>query len=212
MKTTDWTQYYSQKSRVNQVTRNYVQGILIRAIQQYCVQNPAILEGGGANSCFFQAIYQQIKPSRYTVLDNNTYGLELFRQQYLQLPNIDAIQVDLTAGPVSTELSVGDLVFSAGLIEHFDAPTTAKVVETHFRMAKPGGIVLMTFPTPTRKYRMTRKLMEWIRVWKFYDERPLLPEEVLQAASPFGTLLESTLMDHMPLTQQLMIFRKYEYL
>ena len=63
LRATDWTRYYSSKTSVNKFTRNYVQNILINAIKKFCTKHPAIFELGGANSCFFQAIYNEIKPT-----------------------------------------------------------------------------------------------------------------------------------------------------
>lgn len=99
-----------------------------------------------------------------------------------------------------------DIVFSTGLIEHFDPAGTQIVIKNHFHLAKPNGIVLLTFPTPTTKYRFTRKAMEIVHMWKFYDERPLDVNEVINAAAPFGVLQKSFLMRKMPLTQQMLIF------
>ncbi len=209
MRKTDWTAYYSKKSRVNQITRNYVQKIIINEIHRHCVAHPRILEAGGANSCFFNAIYQQIEPSHYAILDNNSYGLDLFNQRTKALPNVCAINKDMLSGVSEpADMELGDLVFSTGLIEHFDLEGTQKVISSHFMLAKPGGIVLFTFPTPTKKYQITRRAMELFHIWKFFDERPLLPNEVLESAAVYGDLLENRLLSKMPLTQQLVIYRK----
>ena len=50
--------------------------------------------------------------------------------------------------------------------------------------------------------------MELFHIWKFFDERPLLPNEVLESAAVYGDLLENRLLSKMPLTQQLVIYRK----
>lgn len=208
MASTNWTNYYSERHKINQITRNYVQKILIREINEFCSPSPSIIEGGGANSCFFSEIYRQIKPLRYTVLDNNDYGLRLFIEATQKYSNVSALNFDFLSGDLPESCEKGDLVFSAGLIEHFDKVGTQTVIASHFHLAKPGGIVLLTFPTPTKKYRFCRKTMELAHVWKFYDERPLCVDEVIKAASPFGVLLKGFLMEKMPLTQQMLIFSK----
>jgi len=182
---------------------------LISKIKKFCVKRPVIFELGGANSCFFQAVYNEIKPTSYKVIDNNVYGLNLFAERYKNLPNVYTENRDLLAA--SEIKAQADLVFSAGLIEHFDFDGTGQVIKSHFDMAKPGGIIILTFPTPTRKYKLVRKLMEIFKLWKFFDERALMPAEVLQHSLKFGGLLESRLMGKMPLTQQIMIFKKNIY-
>ena len=213
MQATDWTAYYQNKSKTASVTRKYAQEIIIKQIQKWCVKTPEIFELGGANSCFFDRIYETVNPKQYTVIDNNEYGLSLFREKCRTMQNVSAIHLNLNAPQeiLSKEVSsTADLVFSAGLIEHFDKTGTANVISSHFAMAKPGGIVLITFPTPTKKYLFFRRCMERLGVWKFYDERPLLPEEVVSAAEPYGVLQEQILLGKMPLTQFLLVFQKRE--
>lgn len=51
-----------------------------------------------------------------------------------------------------------DVVFSRGLIEHFTNPVDA--IHRHARLAKPGGLVIITIPTLTGiHYALTRILM-----------------------------------------------------
>jgi cyclopropane fatty-acyl-phospholipid synthase-like methyltransferase len=99
-------------------------------------------------------------------------------------------------------------VFSVGLIEHFDPRGTRNAVRAHFRLLKPGGIALLTFPTPTWLYRLTRSLSEACRAWIFHDERPLSFDEVDRAAAGCGTVLEKRIVWPIFLTQYHVLWKK----
>lgn len=159
---------------------------------------PVVVELGGANSCFFDLIRAQLRPREYHLVDTNRLGLDRFRQRHGNLENVFLHQADV----LSLNLPIdADLVFSVGLIEHFDPPGTREAVRAHFRLLKPGGIALITFPTPTWLYRLTRRLAEACRAWIFHDERPLGLDEVDRAAAGCGTVLEQRLVWPIFLTQ-----------
>ena len=101
-----------------------------------------------------------------------------------------------------------DLVFSVGLIEHFDPAGTQRAIAAHFDLLRPGGIAIITFPTPTRLYRISRRIAESFGQWAFPDERPLAFPEVAQAASPYGPLLYRHLIWPIVFTQYLAAWRK----
>jgi SAM-dependent methyltransferase len=101
-----------------------------------------------------------------------------------------------------------DVVFSVGLVEHFDPPGTRAAVQAHFDALRPGGTLIVTFPTPTLLYRVTRRLIEMIGMWKFHDERPLLPAEVAAAIRDRGEVVYQKTLWPLILTQHLMVARK----
>ena len=49
-----------------------------------------------------------------------------------------------------------------------------------YGILKKDGITIISFPTPTFLYRITRKICEIIGIWFFHDERPLEFEEVIK--------------------------------
>jgi cyclopropane fatty-acyl-phospholipid synthase-like methyltransferase len=104
----------------------------------------------------------------------------------------------------------GDVVYSVGLIEHFAPPATAQAIRTHFEWARPGGLVVISFPTPTWLYRVTRWCAERLGVWMFHDERPLSFEEVQTEMQRHGEFLGRDLIWPIVLTQGVLIFRKYQ--
>jgi SAM-dependent methyltransferase len=102
-----------------------------------------------------------------------------------------------------------DVVFSVGLIEHFDRPRTQRAVRAHFDFLKPGGIAVISFPTPTPLYRLARRVAEQAGAWMFDDERPLGLDEVAAAASPCGKLLLRRILWPIVFTQLLTVWRKH---
>jgi cyclopropane fatty-acyl-phospholipid synthase-like methyltransferase len=101
-----------------------------------------------------------------------------------------------------------DVVFSVGLIEHFEPAGTRRAVEAHFELLKPGGLALLSFPTPTWLYRAARRLTELAGLWRFPDERPLARAEVLAAVSGLGQVVFQKTMWPLVFTQHLIAVRK----
>lgn len=208
---TDWDSYYKSVPFTAQLTRRYTTAVLLKAVRNYCEPMPgssdiSIVEIGGANSCFLDPIRRHIDCSSYDVVDTNQYGLSLLSdrlgdgQGKVRLHNQSVLDLalDLQA----------DLVFSVGLVEHFDRGQTREAVLAHFNLLRPKGTVIITFPTPTLLYRVTRRLIEMLRLWKFPDERPLAAEEVLATVREHADVLYEKTLWPLFLTQRLIVARK----
>ena len=102
-----------------------------------------------------------------------------------------------------------DLVFSVGLIEHFDREGTRQAVAAHFDLLKPGGIAVIGFPTPTPLYRLAWMAAELAGAWILHDERPLRLDEVAAAAGPHARLLSHRILWPIVFTQCLAVWRKH---
>jgi hypothetical protein len=169
---------------------------------------PSIAELGGARSCFFQAIRKAYPQSLYTIVDNNQFGLDAFKALYPNEKNVHLLNANIENSINITPLS--DISFSVGLIEHFTPEGTLKVITHHFDITKPGGIVMITFPTPTWLYVFARSLAEWIGVWAFPDERPLKFDEVRSTLMQHGEILHESINWPIILTQGVIVTRKYK--
>src|SRR5690606_7635402 len=101
---------------------------------------PRIVELGGANSCFIETLYRALHPREYSAVDNNKFGLQLLAERCANLPGLRVIDDDVLAPQQHGD---ADLVFSVGLIEHFDSTGTATAIASHYRYARPGGLVLI---------------------------------------------------------------------
>ncbi|HEV3201938.1 MAG TPA: glycosyltransferase [Bryobacteraceae bacterium] len=207
---TNWDSYYTSVPATAKLTRRYTTARLLDAIRRYVT--PASLTGrisiveiGGANSCFVDRILQEVPCGSYDVVDTNQYGLSLLAGR-AGLSNVVRLhQQSVLALSLDTP---ADLVFSVGLIEHFDPARTREAVLAHFRALRPGGIAIITFPRPTLLYRITRGLIEMAGMWKFFDERPLDPEEVIATVRESGDVMYQQTLWPLFLTQQLIVARK----
>ena len=206
---TDWDRYYKNVMPTARLTRRYTTANLVEAIKRYAAPSNgntelSILEIGGANSCFLDSIVAEIGCRSYQVVDTNAYGLSLLEQRVGAGDKVRLHQQSVLSLTLDTR---ADIVFSVGLIEHFDAPRTRQAVLAHFDVLRPGGVAIITFPTPTLLYRLTRGLSEALGLWQFPDERPLKPAEVLGAVRERGEVLFVKTLWPLVLTQTLIVVR-----
>jgi SAM-dependent methyltransferase len=138
-------------------------------------------------------------------VDTNQYGLSLLAQRAGLSDVVRLHQQSVLTLSLDTP---ADLVFSVGLVEHFDPARTREAILAHFRALRPGGIAIITFPRPTLLYRATRGLIEMVGMWRFFDERPLEPEEVIAAVRELGDVMYQQTLWPLFLTQQLIVARK----
>jgi hypothetical protein len=206
-KATDWCAYYDKPFWAARYTRRITTRVLLGAIHRHARragQGMVVAELGGAGSCFHRSFVAALSPRQYHVLDNCRSGLEKMaaclepgETTFLHEANVLESELELQA----------DLVFSAGLIEHFDAQGTAQAVAAHFRLAAPQGLVIITFPTPTWLYRAARRLAEAAGAWIFHDERPLTVKEVKQRVAGQGEILEQGIIWPIVFTQGYLVMR-----
>jgi hypothetical protein len=134
------------------------------------------------------------------VVDNNILGLELLRDR----PGVILHQADLLRErPPLT----ADVVFSLGLIEHYPADQRQRLLAAHFDLAAPDGLVVISFPTPTRLYRLARGLAEALGLWRFPDEEPLPLPAVTAAVAQYGEIASSQVLWPIVLTQALLALK-----
>lgn len=205
---TDWSSYYRVVSPTARLTRRYTTREIIKALSlhRFPVAGARILEFGGANSCFLDSIVNQFCPASYDIADTSEYGLSLLRDRVpngcvLTLHNQDVLS------PSSLLTRKFDLVYSVGLIEHFDREDTVRAIRNHVMSAIPGGLVLISFPCPTLLYRIARRFLEAAQLWRFPDERPIFPSEVLDSLKGCGEILFQKTLWPLVLTQYLILLR-----
>jgi glycosyltransferase involved in cell wall biosynthesis len=197
---TDWDGYYRSPAPTAHVTRKYTSRVLIQALRRFGGDLERLVEFGGANSCFLEKIATELSPREYHVVDTNAYGLALLRGRGVTTHLEDCRTAELSLQ--------ADAAFSIGLIEHFDPTGTRDAILAHFRFLKPGGCAIISFPTPTRLYRVARWLAESVGAWKFPDERPLGRAEVVAAVGDAGRVEFEKVLWPIVFTQRLMVFRK----
>jgi len=204
---TDWDRYYTSTPFTAKLTRKYTESVIVRALQQFggARSMDSIVEIGGANSCFLNRIMAEFDPGTYHVVDSNQFGLDLLRRRFNGRTNIilhatDCLNLDFDLK--------ADVVFSIGLIEHFEPAGTQRVIQAHFDLLKQGGIAIISYPTPTLLYRVARSLCEGAGLWKFPDERPLDRGEVLESLQDCGKVLFEKTLWPLVFTQHMMVVQK----
>ena len=207
MKTTDWDAYYSRPYKTATITRKITGNRLIKIlndIQDLEKKQLNLIELGGANSCFFDSIQEKVRPLTYSILDNNSLGLQKFKDRignhHGEMINADVLNLEIDKNY--------DIVFSVGLIEHFDQKRTKQCVISHWNLVKTGGHLVLFFPTPTLLYRITRKIAELTGLWIFHDERALNPDEVVSGLPNNAKLIKKSIIWPIFLTQSILVFKK----
>ena len=119
-----------------------------------------------------------------------------------------AFLVDLLDRDIDLSSMKYDFVYSIGLIEHFVGDDIGEVINKHFSCCSENGIVMISFPTPTFKYILIRKLMEAVNKWQFYDEIPLRWEEVKKYFEANGEVKTHFINRKLPLTQMIVVTKK----
>ena len=208
---TDWTRYYESVPATARLTRKYTTAVLLDAIKRYASSAAgdgrlSIVEIGGANSAFLDSILSSVGCRSYAVVDTNPYGLSLLARKFEGNDVLRLHQQSVLALSLKTE---ADLVFSVGLVEHFDSSETRRAILAHFSVLRAGGTAIISFPTPTFLYRMTRTLIELAGLWRFHDERPLTPNEVTAAVEECGEVVSTKTLWPLLLTQTLIVARKW---
>ncbi len=203
---TDWDSYYARPYRTASLTRKHTASVLVDLLQRNGGARASMLEFGGANSCFIDQILAEVAPARYDVIDNNRMGLDLLQSRYSSDDRVSVFLGDVLS--ISKPDRLYDIVFSVGLIEHFDLAGTAKAVAAHFDYLRPGGTAIITFPTPTWLYRSVRGVAEITNNWIFHDERPLQLPEFERAVEGIGEIKSARILWPLVLTQYCVEVRK----
>ncbi len=203
---TDWDDYYRHPGTGTRFSRFWVRRRLLDTVRYALgaagVLGPlSVIEYGGANSCFLPSFLASLPVRRYTIVDTNPLGLLLTRQRWAGHTVVEAREGDVLAG-LPEDLRA-DLVYSVGLIEHFDAAGTARALHTHLQATRPGGVCLLSYPTPTPLYRVARRIAELTGQWRFPDERPLRLAEITPTVDAYGSLIAAHLIWPIIFTQEM---------
>jgi len=206
---TDWDKYYRQPFKTASITRRITERRLHKLISGYVLTRAdhlSIGELGGGNSCFYDGIQKEFQPAEYHVYDNNETGLVKFKKRH---GNSKFIHVHCEDVLDMKKDQRHDFVFSVGLIEHFSKDDTKRAISAHFDILKPGGIAVISYPTPTILYKISRRICELSGMWIFHDERPLYKNEVEEAVASFGRIVYDKIIWQILLTQRIVVVKSW---
>jgi SAM-dependent methyltransferase len=196
---TDWDAYYRTPAAFAPITRRITERAILRDVSRFAAAPATMLELGGGNSGCLGALRRRFPDARLIAIDTNALGLRLLQERMPGDAKLTVLARDIFE-PLD-DVEAADVVFSVGLIEHFDPDGTARAIRAHFARVKPGGLVIITFPTRTWLYQTTRRLAELAGVWAFPDERPLDVAEVAGEVARHGDILDVRINWPIVLTQ-----------
>jgi hypothetical protein len=203
---TNWDEYYNKPFAFAHFTRKITCRTLLYFAQKYLInKQPSIIELGGANSCFYNAIKQTLQPKSFTIVDNNEFGLKQFAKNNSLDKHTSLIQADVLNLQIKQN---ADFVYSIGLIEHFTSEEAQTIIANHSECLKQNGLVVISFPTPTFLYKITRKLSEILRLWIFHDEQPIPMKKAINVFEKHFDILETKILWPIFLTQGFLVGRK----
>lgn len=207
---TDWDVYYKKKrSFFSEYTQRFTLELILDLYNKTCekANKGNVLELGGGNSCFAENFCKKTCIDRYDIIDNNEYAVALFRDKSINAEEHKGIVLDLKNPDNAIPEMKYDFVFSIGLIEHFNDDDRRNVIDNHFKFCKEEGYVLISFPTPTLKYRFWRKVMELLGMWQFWDERPMFYEDIKSEFEKNGEVKEVVINKKLFLTQTIVLVK-----
>ena len=171
---TNWEEYYRHPFPASKWSRGIMSGMLRDLIAAHTPRRQplSVLELGGGNSCFLDGLMKAFPISPYVVLDNSPEGMRLARERFAPAygDRVGYLQDDVFAARPGRSF---DVVYSVGLIEHFDDRAMKRLIGLHRQWVAPDGLVLIAVPTPTIFYRIFRTGAEVLGMWKFPDEHPV---------------------------------------
>ena len=207
---TDWSANYRRPSILSLESRGASPGALfVREAARAAPRKPFanIVELGGGNSLFLRAFRRRFPHAALTAIDTNGLGLRLLRAQFAGDPRL--LTINAMCSLRSTSLSA-PISCSAWASSSTSVPKRQpEPSREHFAHACPGGLVLITFPTPTWLDRLVRSSAERVGVWAFPDERPLQLDEVADTVRNDGEVFRVFVNWSIVLTQGVVIARKY---
>lgn len=155
-----WDEAYSIASdRINDkwVPTGYceklLEKIIMPVIEKY--KPKTILEMGAGNSSWLPYIYHKTGAIVYGI-DYSEKGCEMLRKKLPDCMSENVICSDFFDEELCEGLPKVDMVFSLGVIEHFDDPI--KVLDVFKRFLKPDGIILTEVPNITNRIR---RICKW---------------------------------------------------
>ncbi len=146
--------------------RQRYSAMLLHVIKPYLKSQAHVLELGSGTGTLLLSLAEDITEGVGLDISNEAIAIANKNLQKKLVKNISFIKADCRHVPYQGRF---DVVYSAGLIEHFFAQDI-EIVRQHLKAAKPGGTVVISVPYAyslhSLHYMLTRpRLSRWLWPW-----------------------------------------------
>ena len=165
-----------KNSSVNDVIKEYqspaiFQRELVELINQRCEKRAKIIEVGcelGVTSLLLDDMFEK------TLLDLNPLAINLTKKAHHKLKKkANFVVADMFDMPFKDREF--DIIFNAGVIEHFDYEERKKALLEYSRILKDDGVMIIAFPNHySLPYRLAYMIRKLLNRWPYPEEYKLL--------------------------------------
>lgn len=142
---------------------------------RYVPKQSTVLEIGAGGSHTIGAIVRRLECRGFGI-EPDEAGIE----KTIQLAALETAHVEMVRGDgfyLPFENNAFDVVYSLGLIEHFDTGKSSELVAEHVRVCKKNGVVIVAVPNSLNFPHTLRKWFLGSR-YEFYPERSYSPKQL----------------------------------
>jgi SAM-dependent methyltransferase len=159
---------------------------------RYVPERSRVLEVGAGGSHTLAAIAGRLKCESYGVEPDENGIAKTNELADLESGNVKMVRGDGFRLPFAD--GVFDVVYSLGLIEHFDQEGAVNLVSEHFRVCSKKGIVIVAVPNLYDLSHTARKILIG-KNYEYYPERSFAPfalQRLIQEAGTSCSLLDGS--------------------
>ena len=170
-----WNQL-SQNTKLDDVLAEFISPRVFQlelkpTLDKYAHQDAKIIEVGcnfGASSFILDNRFQK------TLLDLNSEAIEIARQAYEYLGVYDATFVVADMFDMPFDDGTFDVVFNAGVIEHFSKEQRTQAIIEYQRILNDSGTMIIAYPNnKSIPYFTSMKIRKMIKRWSYPDDFPM---------------------------------------
>jgi SAM-dependent methyltransferase len=184
-----WDRFARRNRPSNLIARLFLHDVVYRAcarlLRVAVFEGPiSVLELGCGTGYVARRIAGRYGAERLVAVDSNPSMMDIARQTLqgvgcaVEFVEADCFQIGL--------LGQFDLVYSNGLVEHFDDARRARLLQIHADHVRGGGYCIVHAPAPSLSYRFFRGASERLGLWEHHDETPLPLQQLVQEVRQTG--------------------------
>ncbi|MDD2710552.1 MAG: class I SAM-dependent methyltransferase [Verrucomicrobiae bacterium] len=182
-----WDRFWIERGPV--ADWDYLSHVIFRHLEPFCGlgQGQWMVEAGCGTGRILNALVRS--GCRACGVDNSFPVLRQAAQRQAQFVRVCG---DITGLPYASESL--DVVWSSGVLEHFQGQPQVQVMKELARVVKPGGWIITLVPySRCLPYRVAKWLLEKSRLWPYGMETPILTLKPLCETAGLKVSVEMTL-------------------